>query len=101
VFLRDGEKEKAEKRQKPLFLRDREKEKEEKRPKPVFLRDGEKEKEEKRPKPVDLRDREKEKEEKPKPYQKPQEEKPATLCGWELELSRCPRAPPKPRLAFA
>jgi hypothetical protein len=42
---------------------------------------------------------EKEKEEKPKPDQKPKEEKPATLRGWELE--RCPRAPPKPRLAFA
>jgi hypothetical protein len=82
VFLRDGEKEKAEKRQKPVFLR-------------------EKEKEEKRPKPVDLRDREKEKEQKPKPVdQKTKEEKPA-LRGWELELGRCPRAPPKPRLAFA
>ena len=65
----------------------------------MFLRDGEKEKAEKRQKPVFLRDREKEKEEKPKPDQKPKEEKPATLRGWELE--RCPRAPPKPRLAFA
>ena len=66
----------------------------------MFLRDGEKEKEEKRQNPVDLRDWEKEKEKKPKPVdQKTKEEKPVALQGWELEL--CPRAPQKPRLAFA